>query len=233
MRRLVVNADDFGISRGVNRGIVEAHERGIVTSASVMVRRPAAAEAARYARESARLGIGLHLELGDWAYGESGWYATREIVDLKDASAVRTEVEAQLAAFCELVGRGPTHVDSHQHVHRSEPVAAAAQAVAQRLDVPLRHETPGIRYCGEFYGQTATGDPLPDLVTVDALVALVEALPAGVTELACHPGYGDDLDSPYRTEREVELRALCDPRVRHAIAAHGVVLCSFADCPPS
>ena len=232
VRRLVVNADDFGIAAGVNRGIVEAHERGIVTSTSLMVRRPAAAEAASYARGSARLGVGLHLELGEWAHGEAGWYATREIVDLDDGSGVRAEVETQVAAFRELVGRDPTHVDSHQHVHRSEPVASVAEAIARRLGVPLRHYAPGIRYCGDFYGQTATGVPLPELLTVDALVALVESLPVGVTELACHPGYGDDLDSSYRMERELELRALCDLRVRHAIAARGVILSSFADHAP-
>ena len=48
---LIVNADDFGLSEGVNRGIIEAHERGIVTSASLMVLRPAAASAADYSRE--------------------------------------------------------------------------------------------------------------------------------------------------------------------------------------
>ena len=56
---LIVNADDFGQSPGVNRGIIEAHEHGIVTSASLMVRWPAAASAAAYAREHARLGLGL------------------------------------------------------------------------------------------------------------------------------------------------------------------------------
>ena len=229
VRRLVVNADDFGIAAGVNRGIVEAHERGIVTSTSLMVRRAAAAEAAAYARASARLGVGLHLELGEWAHGEAGWYATREIVDLEDADAVHTEVDAQIAEFRELVSRGPTHVDSHQHVHRSEPVASVAQAAARRLGVPLRHRAPAIRYRGDFYGQTATGASLPELITVDALVTLVESLPFGMTELACHPGYADGLDSSYASERELELRALCDPKVRDAIAAHGVLLCSFKD----
>src|SRR5206468_2930594 len=58
---VVVNADDLGLSPGVNRGIIEAHERGIVTSASLMVRWPAAAEAAAYARSRPQLGVGLHL----------------------------------------------------------------------------------------------------------------------------------------------------------------------------
>src|SRR5205814_10645877 len=63
MRRLIVNGDDFGASLGINRGIVEAHERGVLTSASLMVDRPAAADAVTRARANPVLSLGLHLEL--------------------------------------------------------------------------------------------------------------------------------------------------------------------------
>ena len=62
-RLLIVNADDFGRSESINGGIVQAHERGIVTSASIMVRWQAARDAAAYAREHGKLGLGLHLDL--------------------------------------------------------------------------------------------------------------------------------------------------------------------------
>jgi len=65
-RLLIVNADDFGLSDGVNRGIVEAHERGIVTSASLMVWHDAARAAAAYARGRPQLDVGVHLDLGEW-----------------------------------------------------------------------------------------------------------------------------------------------------------------------
>ena len=58
----------FGLSEGVNRGIIRAHEQGIVTSASLMVRYPAAAEAARYALQHPRLSVGLHLDMAEWVY---------------------------------------------------------------------------------------------------------------------------------------------------------------------
>ena len=72
-RFLIVNADDFGLSEGVNRGIIEAHEHGIVTSASLMVLKPSAASAAAYSREHPRLSLGLHLDLGEWAYDGEAW----------------------------------------------------------------------------------------------------------------------------------------------------------------
>src|SRR5262249_16709084 len=122
VRCLIVNADDFGQSPGVNRGVIAAHERGIVTSASLMVRWPAAAEAAAYARTHPDLGLGLHLDLGEWTYREGSWVARYLVAVPDDARAVSDEVGRQLAAFRSLVGRDPTHLDSHQHVHREDPV---------------------------------------------------------------------------------------------------------------
>jgi chitin disaccharide deacetylase len=72
-RVLVVNADDFGRSPGVNRGVIKAHTDGIVTSATLMVRWPAAEEAAAYARRSS-LSLGFHLDLGDWQYRDGHWH---------------------------------------------------------------------------------------------------------------------------------------------------------------
>src|SRR5262245_55550677 len=103
-RRLIVNADDFGLSPETNRGIITAHEGGIVTSASLMVRYPAAIEAADYARRHTRLGVGLHLDLGEWAFRGGEWVALYLVVAADDAGPVRAEAERQLAAFRDLVG---------------------------------------------------------------------------------------------------------------------------------
>src|SRR5919201_1887636 len=98
-RYLIVNADDFGQSAGVNRGIIEAHERGIVTSASLMVRWPAATEAAAYARDHPELSLGLHLDLGEWAYRDGEWIALYQVVCEDVREAVAHEVTRQLMAF--------------------------------------------------------------------------------------------------------------------------------------
>src|SRR5688572_27225623 len=87
-RSLVVNADDFGMSAGVNRGIIEAYRNGIVTSASLMVRGPAAAEAAALSRGCPALSVGLHVDLGEWVYREGKWSASYEVVPLDNRIVV-------------------------------------------------------------------------------------------------------------------------------------------------
>src|SRR5215218_4254874 len=101
-RRLIVNADDFGLSPGVNRGIIRAHEQGIVTSASLMVRPAAAAEAAAYGRGHPRFGLGLHLDLYEWDCRDGQW--AYQVVPRDDARAVAGELRRQFDAFRALVG---------------------------------------------------------------------------------------------------------------------------------
>jgi predicted glycoside hydrolase/deacetylase ChbG (UPF0249 family) len=225
---LIVNADDFGASRGVNRGIGEAHERGIVTSASLMVNRPAAAEAAAYAREHPELAVGLHVELRSWRVRRRPWSVVWSEPRLQQV--VARDVAAQLDRFHALMRCDPTHIDSHQHRHRRDSLQPIFLALAHELAVPLRHFDPRIRFCGAFYGQDGTGRPQLAAITPAALVELLEHLPAAVTELCCHPGYGDaQLKAWYREERVHEVRTLCDPLVREAIDRLGITLVSFRE----
>ena len=224
---LIVNADDFGLSPGANRGIMGAHEHGIVTSASLMVRWPVAAEAAAYGREHPELSLGLHVDLGEWAYRDEAWVPVYEVVSVDDSAAVAYEVARQLATFHRLTGKNPTHIDSHQNVHVQEPVRSIVLAVASKLGVPVRGLSPEVRYCGHFYGQTAEGLPYLDGIRVDNLIRILMELPTGSTELGCHPGEADDLGSTYGKERKKELKVLCNPRVRAAIQLEGIELCSF------
>ncbi|HEX6678603.1 MAG TPA: ChbG/HpnK family deacetylase [Actinomycetes bacterium] len=223
-----MNADDFGMCRSVNRGIVHAHEHGIVTSASLMVHGAAAGEAAGYARDHPKLSVGLHLDLAEWVYEEE-WALRYQYVDTDDFGLVELEVARQLRRFEALVGRSPTHLDSHQHVHRGEPVSSILMAAGEELGVPVRDQSPLVRYRGDFYGQTGKGAPYHEALTIAALCALVAGLPGGVTELGCHPGFIDDLESVYRLEREVEARVLCESAVRQALASGNVRLVGFND----
>jgi predicted glycoside hydrolase/deacetylase ChbG (UPF0249 family) len=226
---LVVNADDFGQSDGVTRGIIEAFERGIVTSTSMMVRWNGAQRAAEYARAHRDLAVGLHLDFGEWALRDDEWVQLYETVDLHDASRVAREAREQLERFRALLGCDPTHLDSHQHVHMSGEARQVAMALATELEVPLRQVTPAIAYCGSFYGQDEHGGVYHTAIGVPALVDILRDLTPGITELACHPGYCEGLDTMYRAERELELHTLCAPEVRDALTRFGVTLLSFRD----
>jgi len=228
-RFLIVNADDFGQSAGVNRGIIAAHQVGILTSASLMVRWPAAVEAAAYAREHPRFSLGLHFDFGEWAYRRGSWVKLYDVVPENDVEQVTKEAGRQLATFHRLVGRAPTHIDTHQHIHLRKSLRPIFLAIAEELGVPLRSCNSRIRYCGSFYGQDDEGRSIPSFIGVPALIRLIAKLPVGFTELGCHPGHAEDLNSMYRKERAVEVRTLRDPRVRTAIDRQGINLCSFHD----
>jgi predicted glycoside hydrolase/deacetylase ChbG (UPF0249 family) len=227
-RYLIVNADDFGQSPGVNRGVIQCFEQGIVTSASLMVRWPTAASAAEYARAHPGLSVGLHVDLGEWACHDGEWAPLYTVVAENDAGSVEAEISRQLELFRALVGQDPTHLDSHQHVHRAGPAHAVMLKTSRRLGIPLRHFSPA-RYEGGFYGQTKDGLPWLEGIGADSLIRTLAALPAGITELGCHPGLGDDVDSMYCAERAQEVQTLCDRRIREALTKEGIELRSFRD----
>ncbi|HEU4706020.1 MAG TPA: ChbG/HpnK family deacetylase [Solirubrobacterales bacterium] len=206
---LIVNADDLGLSEAVNEGVFAAHEEGIVTSASLMVRQAATAEAVLALSDHPALAVGLHLDLEGKVY-ESG--------DELEVLPAAEEFRRQLAVFRALTGRNPTHLDSHHHAHESEPVTAAAEELAAELRVPLRNRT--IRHEGSFYGR--------DAISPEHLIELIRALPPGWTEIGCHPAAGPVPTSSYDAERQIELATLRDPQVRNLLNVTDVRLCSFA-----
>src|SRR5579862_7130115 len=157
-RRLIVNADDLGQSVWINKGIAEAVDNGIVTSASLMVRQPAVVDAATWAATQQKISIGLHVDLGEWICRNGTWSEMYRFVDPDDAGAVEEELSLQLELFRQLIGRAPTHLDSHQHVHQKEPLRSMILAVAEELSVPVRAMSTAVTYCGSFYGQWGGGN---------------------------------------------------------------------------
>src|SRR5450755_2428797 len=149
-RHIIVNADDFGLTDGINRGIIDAHTNGIVTSASLMVRSPAAKRAVDLASAHPKLSVGLHFDIAEWRYQKGEWEAAYQVVDSHDAAAIEAELRRQLATFQRLMGRAPSHLDSHQHFHKSEPAREILLRASNELRVPLRGCDPSISHCGDF-----------------------------------------------------------------------------------
>jgi predicted glycoside hydrolase/deacetylase ChbG (UPF0249 family) len=214
MKWLIVTGDDFGISPGINRGIIESHLSGILTSTSLMVDRPACEEAAALAARCPKLSLGLHLEL-----------------DGVDPGDVPGEIERQHTRFVDLVGSAPTHVDTHHDVHRDPQVLSHLLPWGRRLGVPVRDHS-GVRYFSKFYGQWG-GESHLEQISVEGFLRLLDTeIGEGMTELNCHPGFPEPgFPSSYAAEREVEARTLCDPRLRQEILQRGVRLIGFRDLP--
>jgi len=216
MKHLIVNADDFGLSAGINRGIVEAHRRGVLTSTSLMVDAAGADEAAGLAPELPALSVGLHADLPEALLDQGG-------------AAARAELERQLERFTALVGRAPTHLDSHHNVHRKPPLEPVFVEVARQAGLPLREHS-AARYFAKFYGQWGGKSHLEQIAVLSLIRMLETEIADGLTELSCHPGY-PDLETGYFVEREAELRTLCDPRVPQALARLEIALASYHDYP--
>ena len=222
MKYCIVNGDDFGASHGIVRGILEAHECGILTSASLMVDMPASESAAAFARGRHRLGVGLHFDFGS---------SRREDAGRADLCLVRSELRRQIERFLRLMDALPTHLDAHHNVHRSPELLPCFREVAARYGLPLREHC-AVRYFSSFYGRWNGESHLEQISVQRLLVMLEHEVEDGITELACHPGYPEaGFRSDYGVEREAELRTLCDPALHAGIVRLGIRLIDHRDVP--
>ncbi|HEY1304747.1 MAG TPA: ChbG/HpnK family deacetylase [Vicinamibacterales bacterium] len=218
MKYLIVNGDDFGAGRGVNYGIVDAHQRGILTSASLLVDAAGSAEAATLSRLMPRLSVGLHVHLpGDGSTIPAG------------QGSCRVELRRQCNRFQELMGRAPTHLDSHHDVHRDPRWLPYFCEFAREHHLTLRGYSP-VRCFTKFYGQWG-GQSHPEHISAASLARMLTTeVDDGVTEFSCHPGHVDpDLSSSYLVEREIELRSLCDPMIGHVVSEHSIQLINHCE----
>jgi predicted glycoside hydrolase/deacetylase ChbG (UPF0249 family) len=247
MKRLIVNADDLGRTHGINTGIFEAHRLGIVTSATAMVNYESVREAAAMSRENPGLAIGLHVALsGGVTALPAAQVPTLLVQDGRQPAKpegltgarpeeIAAEVEAQFQRFVEVFGRKPSHLDSHHHSHRRPDVFEAVCALAKREALPVRNAGGDMRESLKSRG-LRTNDAFEERffdagVSVENLVAIIENLAEGLTELMCHPAHPDEelrASSSYASVRVVELAVLCDPRVKAALQKAGVSLTTFA-----
>jgi predicted glycoside hydrolase/deacetylase ChbG (UPF0249 family) len=247
-RLLIVNADDFGYSPGVNAGIARAHRDGIVTATSVMANLPAAAEAEAYRGQHPRLGFGVHLTLTTGRpltppervpslVDEAGQFLPRaRLLQGAKSEHIALECAAQFAAV-EAMGLKPTHLDSHHHVHACEPVLSVVTEFARDRGLPVRATSPELRDRLRAAGVPAADTFLDEFYPFDAsktgwLVARLETLPEGLTEVACHPGHANEAlraMSSYVAQREGEVEALVSPPLRRAVREAGIRLVTHAE----
>ena len=239
--RLIVNADDFGFTRDVNAGILEAHRNGILTATTLMANGEAFDDAAALARANPTLDVGCHLVL---VQGRSVADPSRELPRtlrgllsalLRRELPVYKEARAQLDKLV-AAGIRPTHIDSHKHTHLLPPVMDVVASIADEFQIPWvrrRFITPrvgstlrGLQTTDHFLGFMLTGR-----LNTENLAKQLRNLPPGLTEFMCHPGHlGPELlAAPTRLKKssEIELAALVSPEVRRAIEQRGIELVNY------
>lgn len=249
---LIVNADDFGLCKGQNYGIIEAFRNGVVSSTTAMMNSVDIEHAAELSAQYLTLPVGMHFvltyghpltampsltnvngELGKWLWqrAETGTLDLNEIVQ---------ELECQFDKFVAVFGRPPTHIDSHHHVHMLPQIYPLVSAFARDKSLPLRidrHEAQqhGIPldnprssewFDAGFYGEALTEQSFLQL--------LEQADQQGFKslEIMCHPAFIDQIlmTSGYCYPRLTELSVLSLPTLKQAIAQRGYRLGSFLDC---
>ena len=163
MKRLVVNADDFGMAGSINEGILEAHRRGIVTSTTLLANGSAFEAAVAMARSAPKLGVGVHLNLTQGApvadpaqvssllngHGEFARPPAALLRGVVSGSVRLNEVERELSAQIDKVraaGIAITHLDGHKHVHMLPRVFPAVLRLAEQYGIP------GVRRASERPG---------------------------------------------------------------------------------
>lgn len=256
MKRLIVNGDDFGRAPGVNAGILRAHRDGIVTATTLMVGAPATEEAARIARTTPSLDVGVHLTL---TYARpvtdpkripslvepDGTFPRQPAAFLGPARADREEAlieyRAQHARAAELLGHAPTHLDTHHWLHDDPALEWAITALAQETGAAVRpHDdaqrerlrAAGVRTV-DRYRRDFQHDGHVDVATLERILDEIgNDSGDGTTELGCHPGEPDaDLErtSGYAALRVRELATLIDPLIRTAVERNGITLTTYAE----
>lgn len=254
---LIINADDFGVTGGTNRGVIEVLERGIATSATIMMPTPGVGEVAEWAAKEPRADVGLHLTLNsewdDLPWGpvsppaqvpslidpQTGflWADTPKLLARAQPGEVAQEVEAQID-LAKKMGIPVTHLDCHMGwCHLSEKLFEVYRQAGLDHRLPLRVASPSRRdrlreaglWVPDQLNFTVNGQALPDLK--ESFIAYLKGLSEGVHEVLFHPAQADEelrsVMGSWRV-RDDNRRLLLDDDVRSVIESEGIVLIGFS-----
>ena len=247
--KAIFNADDFGYSKGVNLGILEAYKSGVVRSTTIMAGMPGFDHAVGLALDNPGLKVGVHLTLST---GKSIGGAYRTLTD-KDGNFLKlteverrakagetdlAEVEAEYEAQIQKVlaaGLKPDHFDSHHHTHNLPGIVTIFLRLAKKYGVKVRIYDKGL-LSGEYADVKTTGafnDTFFGETTTSAdLREILATCGADSVEVMCHPAFVDSFlhnSSSYTIKRTQELDALTSPETKSFIAEKGIELASFSD----
>ncbi|SHK52523.1 chitin disaccharide deacetylase [Paramaledivibacter caminithermalis] len=248
MKELIINADDFGLTKGCSKGIIKALKEGVLTNTTVMINMPEALNAIEIAKKNGIKEMGLHLTLTcgqpvskkekvSSLVDECGKFYKRrnQLFSKMKLEEARIELENQINAFLS-TGLKLTHLDSHHHIHMYDGMREIVAAIAKKYAVSLRcpnEETKkyllknGIKttdyFSMDFYGENASIENLKKIIT---------KFPEGIIEIMTHPAYVDDdliNISSYSTDREKELEILTSDELKKWLKDKEIELISFGE----
>ncbi|MFP7171300.1 chitin disaccharide deacetylase [Terribacillus sp. FSL K6-0262] len=228
MKKLIINADDFGYSRAINFGIIDCFQHGVLSSATLMTNMPGAAHAAELAKQNQDLGVGVHLVLTcgnpilknhrtivdvDGKFRKLSFYESAFNIELDE---VYDEWKAQIERFLAF-GIKPTHLDSHHHINTYEGIREVFVRLAEEYRLPVRKNMEysiRLRHPDrfEYYVEQILQDE----------VSIAKAFSnADTVEVMCHPGYIDKSvteGSSYVYPRLDELELLTSDKVKQVLS---------------
>lgn len=248
-RILIVNADDFNLTRGVDRAILECHDKGIVSSTTFMANLETEEHTVRELKKRKRLGVGIHLNVTfrfpvlksakvksllkeDGAFRKVGEQLARP----PKAAELAAEYSAQIERFIKTFGRKPTHLDTHHQVHNHPFFLDVLAAVAHKFQLPIRSsclmlQSQYARYRRRSITQFFFGNLTPEgHWTRLPLETVLENLPEGRSEIMCHPGVIDaDLKavSSFTKGRDTEHALFSRPALRKLLELRLIKLAHY------
>ncbi|MFF2450355.1 chitin disaccharide deacetylase [Neobacillus sp. NPDC058068] len=223
MIKLIINADDFGLSRGVNHGIIDSYLYGVVNSTTMMMNMAGTGHAIQLAKKTSGLRVGIHLVLTSGKpiatdvptlIGNNGYF--KSLAAFNNGSDISlAEVEREWTAQIERFiasGLTPTHFDSHHHVHTLKELEPVVKKLANKYQLPVRRNG-SITIDGvDSYSDLSLFDFYGEGVTEDYFSMLSTRIKDGTTvEIMCHPAYVDHTlinGSSYTFKRITEHKIL-------------------------
>lgn len=227
MKKIIVNADDFGYREPINKGIIFAHQNGVVSSASMFVDREGTAESVTLAKENPSLGLGIHLDLDKFFTVDHAMGIVTELIN-PDMEAVKGDIRRQIEKYFSW-GFAADHLDSHHHAHLDRRLFPLVCALAQEYKIPV------VRFFCKYFENDDECNRMrvvaeqhnlsfPDHFIEGWYWGNVDE-PFEVAELMTHPGYGE-------LWREAELAHCCQPPLKQYFIDQKVDLLRFSDVYP-
>lgn len=247
MTQLIINADDFGYSTGINLGIIHAHQRGILTSTTIMAGMPGFKEAVELAKANSELGVGVHLTLTcgspvredvptltneEGSFHDLSFYEKEFSVDLDELyNEWKTQIEWVIDS-----GIKPTHLDSHHHVNVIDPITTVFIKLAEEFDLPVRNnfEVPEeLSTTESFVTYFDSVGHNKEIWRAMEMKNLLQTLQQNTsTEIMCHPAYVDKFlleNSSFNVGRTIVLDELLDPTYPEILEENNIHLIHFGE----